>query len=77
MFICPIPALSCPLCPLSVHFVLQVEITLPVVYVWAESVPVWVEVTQGLFIIGHPIDETVWSTLTPTLSLRRVMHINN
>ena len=25
---------------------------------------------QGLFIIGYPIDEIVWITLTPTLSLR-------
>ncbi len=24
----------------------------------------------GLFIIGHPIDEIVWITLTPALSLK-------
>ena len=65
----PFPA---PFVPFPFIFVLQVEITLPVVYVWAESVPVWVEVSQGLFIIGHPIDEIVWITLTPTLSLREL-----
>ena len=27
---------------------------------------------QGLFIIGHRIDEIVWITLTPTLSLREL-----
>ena len=33
---------------------------------------VGIHTCHSLFIIGHPIDEIVWITLTPTLSLREL-----